>query len=69
MLYAILICTDESCAEEFEAWGETDELDSLSCERCGCGLQALAFSEARPALTLTRLPRDTPHVQLRRAAA
>jgi hypothetical protein len=68
MLYAILICTDESCAEELEAWGEPDELDSLSCESCGCALQALAFSEARPALAPTRPPRHTPHVQLRRAA-
>ena len=68
MLHAILICTDESCAEEFEAWGEPEELESLCCESCGCVLQALAFSEARPALTLTRLPSDTPHLQLRRAA-
>jgi hypothetical protein len=68
MLYAILICTDESCAEEFEAWGEADELDALICESCGCALQAVAFSEARPALTLTRLPRRTPHLQLRDAA-
>ncbi len=68
MLYAILICTNESCAEEFEAWGEPEELETLACESCGCALQALAFSEARPALTLTRLPRRTPHLQLRNAA-
>jgi hypothetical protein len=56
MLYAILICSDESCAEEFEAWGEPGELDTLCCEGCGCGLQPLAFAEARPALSLARAP-------------
>ena len=68
MLYAILICTDESCAEEFEAWGEPDELVTLACEGCGCGLQAVAFSGVRPALAITRPPRSAPHVQLRKAA-
>ena len=68
MLYCVLICTDESCAEEFEAWGEPDEFDQLLCERCGCALQALAFSEARVEATITRLPRFTPHLQQRQAA-
>ena len=27
MLYAILICSDESCADEFEAWGEVEDFD------------------------------------------
>jgi len=67
MLYAILICTDERCAEEFEAWGEPDEFDAMLCEGCGCVLQAIAFCEVSTT-TVTRLPRATPHVQLRRAA-
>ena len=68
MLYAILICTDESCAEEFEAWGETHEFDDLLCESCGCVLEAVGFNEARVEATVTRLPRFTPHVQQRQAA-
>jgi hypothetical protein len=68
MLYAILICTDPSCAEEFEGWGEPGEFDALLCESCGCVLQAVAFSEVRPGATVTRLPRFTPHVQQREAA-
>jgi hypothetical protein len=68
MLHAILICTDESCAEEFEAWGGPDEFDALLCESCGCTLQAVAFSEVRVEAAITRLPRFTPHVQLRPAA-
>jgi hypothetical protein len=68
MLYAILICTDQSCAEEFEAWGEADEFGDLLCESCGCVLQPTAFSEVRTEASVTRLPRFTPHVQLREAA-
>ena len=68
MLYAILICTDEACAEEFEAWGEPYEFDDMLCEGCGCTLQAVAFSEARAETSVTRLPRFTPHLQLRAAA-
>ena len=45
MLYAVLICTDESCAEEFEAWGELEDFEDMLCEGCGCMLHALAFSE------------------------
>jgi hypothetical protein len=67
MLYAILICSDQACAEEFEAWGEPDDFDGLICEGCGCGLQPVAFSEVTIA-TVTRLPRRVPHVQLRDAA-
>jgi hypothetical protein len=67
MLYATLICTDEACAEEFEAWGEPDEFDTLACESCGCVLQPLAFCEVSMA-TVTALPRRTPYVQHRRAA-
>jgi hypothetical protein len=67
MLYAILICTDESCAEEFEAWGELEEFDAMTCEGCGCALQAIAFSEVSLS-TIVAFPRRTPHVQLRSAA-
>ncbi|HEX2233365.1 MAG TPA: hypothetical protein VHG69_08375 [Thermoleophilaceae bacterium] len=48
MLYAVLICSDEECAQEFEAWGEPDDFERLACE-CGCALQAIAFCEAQPA--------------------
>lgn len=68
LLYAILICTDQACAEEFEAWGEIGALDTLPCETCGCALKPLAYYEARPTLTLSRRPGGTPHVQLRNAA-
>jgi hypothetical protein len=67
MLHAILICTDESCAEEFEALGEPDELDTLLCAGCGCALQPLAFSEIALA-PLSHLPRPAAHPRLRRAA-
>ena len=68
MLYAICICTDESCAEEFEAWGEPDEFEALLCQCCDCALHAVAFSEVRAEATITPLPGLTPHVQLRAAA-
>jgi hypothetical protein len=67
MLYATLICTDPACAEEFEAWGEPDDLDALVCDHCGCVLQALGFCEVS-VTTVKELPRRTPHVQLRDAA-
>ena len=63
MLYAILICSDPECAEEFEAWGDPANFDKLVCE-CGCTLQAIAFCEAQPA---TIRPPE-PVVELRRAA-
>ena len=67
MLYATLICTDQDCAEELEAWGEPEQLEALPCVSCGCQLQALAFCEVRRG-TVSELPRRTPHVQLRDAA-
>jgi hypothetical protein len=48
MLYAVLICSDEECAEEFEAWGDPSDFEKLVCD-CGCTLQAIAFCEAQPA--------------------
>ena len=67
MLYALLICSDEACAEEFEAWGELGDFDDLVCESCDCTLQPLAFSEVSVS-TIVAVPRRTPHVQLRNAA-
>ena len=66
MLYAVLICTDQSCAEEFEAWGELEDFDDLLCEACGCTLQALAFCEWH--VHDRRRSRLAAHVQLRNAA-
>jgi hypothetical protein len=48
MFHAVLICSDEECALEVEAWGEPAELDLLLCEGCGCMLQVLEISEAAP---------------------
>jgi hypothetical protein len=67
MLYAVLICTDEACAEELEAWGEIADLDHLTCDGCGCLLQAIAYAETDP-VRVVRLPRRVPHTQLRNAA-
>jgi hypothetical protein len=64
VLHAILICSDESCPAEFEAWGELDELDLVTCESCGCVLQPLSFGEARP----QRPVYARPPVRLRPAA-
>lgn len=45
VLHALLICTDEACAEEIEAYGtRLEELEALACE-CGCALQIIAVSE------------------------
>lgn len=67
MLHVTLICSDDACAEEFEAWGELEETDLLVCEGCGCTLQATAFAEVHVA-TVTRLPRHTAATPGRRAA-
>jgi hypothetical protein len=67
MLCATLICTDSACAEEFEAWGELDDLEALLCEGCGCVLQVIAVSEVSSA-TVTELPPRAQHVRLCDAA-
>ena len=67
MLYAILICSDEACAEEFEAWGELEDFDAMLCEGCGCALLGLAYSDVSLA-TIVAFPRRTPHLRLRDAA-
>jgi hypothetical protein len=45
MLHALLICSDDDCTDEFEAWGTLEELEGLACE-CGCGLQLISVGEA-----------------------
>jgi hypothetical protein len=45
VFHALLICTDEACAEEIEAYGtRLEELEALACE-CGCALQLIAVSD------------------------
>jgi hypothetical protein len=45
VFHALLICTDETCAEEIEAYGtRLEELEALACE-CGCALQLIAVSD------------------------
>jgi hypothetical protein len=45
VFHALLICSDERCAEELEAYGtRLEELEALACE-CGCALQIIAVSE------------------------
>jgi hypothetical protein len=45
VFHASLICTDEACAEEVEAYGmRLEELEAIACE-CGCALQLVAVSE------------------------
>jgi len=47
VFHALLICSDEACAEEVEAYGmRLEELEAIACE-CGCALQLLAVSEVR----------------------
>jgi hypothetical protein len=47
VLHAVLICSDEACAEELEAYGvRLEELEALACE-CGCAMQLIAVSEVR----------------------
>ena len=45
---ALLICSDEDCAELFEAYGTLEELEALealACD-CGCSLHVLTVQEA-----------------------
>jgi hypothetical protein len=45
MLHALLICSDDDCTDEFEAWGTIEELEALACD-CGCALQVISVSDA-----------------------
>jgi hypothetical protein len=58
MFRALLICSDEECAELFEAYGTLEELAALACD-CGCALEILTLEEAG---------RDEPGFDLARAA-
>ena len=54
---ALLICSDEDCAELFEAYGTLEELEALACD-CGCSLEILTLEEteaAEPGFDLARL--------------
>ena len=48
MFRALLICSDEGCAELFEAYGSLAELEALACD-CGCTLEILTLDEAEGA--------------------
>ena len=56
MLYAILICSDPDCAEEFESWGEPADFEQLACD-CGCTLQVISIDEVEVSATVRRLER------------
>ena len=45
MVYGLLVCSDDDCTDEFEAWGTLEELEALACE-CGCALQLISVSES-----------------------
>jgi hypothetical protein len=64
MFQATLICSDQDCAAEVEAWAEPEELDLLLCADCGCLLQVIALAEAEPP-AVVHLPRP---IRLPRAA-
>ena len=45
VFHAQLICSDQACAEEIEAYGmRLEELEAMACD-CGCALQLIAVSE------------------------
>jgi hypothetical protein len=48
MFKALLICSDEGCAELFEAYGSLEELEALACD-CGCTLEILKLEEVEGA--------------------
>lgn len=67
MFVVTLICSDEACAEEVEAWVELGQLDTLACDGCGCTLQAIAFAEPGGAAgtRLSGRPRDPDQTHMR----
>lgn len=44
MFRALLTCSDEDCADLFEAYGSLEELQALACD-CGCALEILRLEE------------------------
>lgn len=41
---ALLVCSDEGCAAEYEVYGTRSEIEALCCD-CGLGLQPLGWPE------------------------
>jgi hypothetical protein len=51
-------CSDQDCAEEFEAVVETlEEVDDVVCE-CGCGTVVVSIAEEQTGATVVELPFD-----------
>jgi hypothetical protein len=48
MVFGMLVCSDEGCGAVYEIWCEDCELESVSCEVCGCALQVISSSECAP---------------------
>jgi len=45
VFHALLVCSDEACAEEVEAYAmRLEEVEAMACE-CGCALQLITVSE------------------------
>lgn len=44
MFAAELICTDDDCAEPYEACGPVEELECLVCD-CGCALAIVSVAQ------------------------
>lgn len=60
MVHVRLICCDDDCAEEFEAFGPFEEIEALACD-CGCTLEVIRW--------LAEDPGDEPGVTLLPLAA
>ncbi len=56
VIYAELICSDDSCELVLETVSELIELEALVCEDCGCCLQVVAISDVELAEPLA--PRE-----------
>ena len=41
---ALLVCSDEGCAAEYEAYGTLPEIEALCCD-CGLGLEPPGWPE------------------------
>jgi len=57
MFMGLLICSDEGCAELFEAYGTLEELEALACD-CGCSLEILTLQDVEgeePGFELARV--------------
>ena len=45
VIYAEMVCSDQSCELVLETVGELLELEALVCDDCGCCLQVVAISD------------------------